>query len=243
MPTDFPANAASNKEITPEVTWAQRSSKTDPEKNFIYLTISVPDVSTSAMKLDMKPTALTFTGHSESKKATYHVELEFYEEIDPDKSQVKHSARDVEIKLQKKELKEVYWPRLLKDKAKVHFLKTDFDKWVDEDEQDGLPEDDPMNQFGGGGMPGMGADGGFGGLDFSKLGGGAGGMPDMGDMGGFGGEEDGEDDDGDDDMPALGEEAEVGKESKEAKEAKDDNADAAKDAPAASAAGKIEEVE
>jgi hypothetical protein len=30
----------------------------------------------------------------------------------------------------------------LKDAKKVHFLKTDFDKWVDEDEQDEAPEDD-----------------------------------------------------------------------------------------------------
>ena len=30
--------------------------------------------------------------------------------------------------LRKKELKEEYWPRLLKDSKKMHFLKTDFDK-------------------------------------------------------------------------------------------------------------------
>lgn len=30
----------------------------------------------------------------------------------------------------------------MKDAKKVHFLKTDFDKWVDEDEQDEAPEDD-----------------------------------------------------------------------------------------------------
>jgi hypothetical protein len=30
--------------------------------------------------------------------------------------------------LRKKELKEEYWPRLLKDNKKVHYLKTDFDK-------------------------------------------------------------------------------------------------------------------
>jgi len=30
--------------------------------------------------------------------------------------------------LQKKELSEEYWPRLLKEKAKMHFLKTDFNK-------------------------------------------------------------------------------------------------------------------
>ena len=72
----------------------------------------------------------------------------------------------------------------------MHYLKTDFDKvskscnrsqsvtgcglrancnqWVDEDEQDGAPEDDAMAGMGGmpgmGGMGGMGEDGGFGGI-------------------------------------------------------------------------------
>ena len=89
-------------------------------------------------------------------------------------------------------MKEEYWPRLLKDNKKVHFLRTDFDKvsskycleatirvaihicltiyiqWVDEDEQDAAPDDDlpGMGGMGGGmpGMEGMGADGGFGGI-------------------------------------------------------------------------------
>jgi hypothetical protein len=52
------------------------------------------------------------------------------------------------MKLRKKDLKEDYWPRLLKDAAKVQFLKTDFDKWVDEDEQNEAPEED-FSQFGG----------------------------------------------------------------------------------------------
>ena len=30
--------------------------------------------------------------------------------------------------LRKKEMKEEYWPRLLKESKKVHFVKTDFDK-------------------------------------------------------------------------------------------------------------------
>lgn len=108
--------------------WAQRSSSTDADRNFIYLTISVPDVPTKDMKLDLKSNKLTFTGHSETKKSTYHVEMEFYAEIDPEKSKVNHSARDVEMKLIKKELKDEYWPRLLKDQKRVHYLRTDFDK-------------------------------------------------------------------------------------------------------------------
>lgn len=180
---------------TPEVLWAQRSSTSDAEKNYIWLTISVPDVPKSSLKLDLQPTKLTFTGTSDSKKTTYHVELEFYAEIDPAESKTNHTAANIQLILRKKDLKEEYWPRLLKDSKKVHFLRTDFDKWVDEDEQNEAPEDDYMNQFGG-----MGEDGGFGGIDFSKLGGGAGG--DMPGMEGLGGDDE-EDDDDDEEMPDL----------------------------------------
>lgn len=130
------------------VLWAQRSSSTDAEKNFVYLTITVPDVPKSSMKLDLKPTGLTFTGHSDTLKKTYHLELEFYAEIDDKASKVNHTGKNVELKLQKKELNEAYWPRLLKEAKKVHFLRTDFDKWVDEDEQNEAAEED-FSQFGG----------------------------------------------------------------------------------------------
>jgi len=188
--------------LTPEVLWAQRSSKTDSSKNFIYVTIAVPDVPKENFKLDLKPTSLTFTGKSTTLKKTYHLELEFFGEIDEAESKINHTPRDVEMKLVKKELSDEYWPRLLKDKKKVHFLKTDFDKWVDEDEQNEAAEEDFSNFGGMGGMPGMGGGGSdFGGIDFSKLGGGAG-MPT--------GDEEEEEEDEDEDMPALeGEEDEA----------------------------------
>jgi len=154
----------SESQTTPEVLWAQRSSSSDPSKNFIYLTISVPDVSDNDMKLDIQPTKLTFTGKSHTKKVTYHVELEFYAEIDPAETKVHHTDRDLELVLRKKELKEEYWPRLLKDSKRVHFLKTDFDKWVDEDEQNAVDYDDDF-------MSRMSEQNNFGGIDFSKLGG------------------------------------------------------------------------
>ncbi|KAK3196551.1 p23 chaperone protein wos2 [Lecanicillium sp. MT-2017a] len=166
---------------TPEVLWAQRSSDSDASKNFVYLTISVPDVPKDGLQLDLKPSSLVFTGTSGTLHRKYHVELEFFAEIDPAESKINHTAKNIEMKLQKKELKLEYWPRLLKENKRLHFLKTDFDKWVDEDEQNEAPEED-FSQFGGmGGMPGMGGGmgGDFGGIDFSKLGGAAG-MPDLG---------------------------------------------------------------
>jgi len=206
--------------VTPEVTWAQRSSADDPEKNYVYLTIVAADVPESDLKLDLKEQSLSFKGTSTSKKCTYAIDLEFFAEIDPKESKISHSGRDVTMVLRKKEMKEEFWPRLLKDSKKMHFLKTNFDKWVDEDEQDEAPEDESMNQMnpmaGGGG-----GDGGFGGIDFSKLGAGGGGMPGMegmdmasmmqgmggaggmGGMPGMGGMGGDDSDDDDDDMPEL----------------------------------------
>lgn len=119
----------------------------DAAKNYVYLTISVPDVSKESLQLELKPTGVTFTGASSTLKRTYHVELELFGEIDPAESRVNHTSKNIEIKLQKKELKEEYWPRLLKASQKLHYLKTDFDKWVDEDEQNEVAEDD-MSKFG-----------------------------------------------------------------------------------------------
>ncbi|OCK86482.1 HSP20-like chaperone [Lepidopterella palustris CBS 459.81] len=187
--------------LTPEVLWAQRSSASDEAKNYIFLTIVCADVPEADTKISLEPTKLVFTGTSSTKKVTYHVELEFFAEIEPKESKINNTGRDIELVLRKKELKEGYWPRLLKESRKLHFLKTDFEKWVDEDEQDEAPEDDDymskMNPMAGGG------DGGFGGIDFSKLGAaqGAGGLPDLGEMANNG--EDSSDDEDDDEMPEL----------------------------------------
>lgn len=193
--------STSTKTTTPEVLWAQRSSDSNPEKNYIHITISAPDA--PKIDVDLKSTSLTFTGNSDTKNTRYHVELELYGEIDTENSKTHHTSRGVEFVLRKKELKSEYWPRLLKESKRVHFLKTDFDKWVDEDEQDGAVEDDPIGGMGGmegmGGMGGLGGDGGFGGLDFSKLPGGAGGAGGAS----FGGEGADELDDEDDEMPDL----------------------------------------
>ncbi|OJD11545.1 hypothetical protein AJ78_07705 [Emergomyces pasteurianus Ep9510] len=186
---------------TPEVLWAQRSSSTDPEKNILYVHLGVPDVPPSSAKLSLTPTSISFSGHSDTKKIDYKVDLELYGEIDVDNSKSHHSPRGVDLVLRKKEIKDEYWPRFLKESKKVHFLKTDFDKWVDEDEQNTAADDDYGNLGDMGGMGGMGGMGdGMGGIDFSKLGAG------MGDMSGLGGMEGADDDGSDDDMPALEEE-------------------------------------
>lgn len=190
--------------VHPEVTWAQRSSADEPERNYLYVSLKTPDVPKEKAELKLSGNNVSFTGPS-GKGVTYNVSLDLFGEIDAENSKVNHTDREVELVLRKKELKEEYWPRLLKDSKKVHFLKTDFDKWVDEDEQDEAGEDDYANNFGG--MGGEGAEGGLSNIDFSKLGGmgGAGGMPDLsalaGAAGGAPGAEGEEDDD--EELPEL----------------------------------------
>lgn len=50
------------------------------------------------------------------------------------------TTRAIVLVLRKKELKQEYWPRLTKEKPNRNWIKTDFSKWVDEDEQDGAAE-------------------------------------------------------------------------------------------------------
>lgn len=133
--------------ILAAVLWAQRSSDSDPEKNYVYLTIVVPDVPKDKLKLDIKDQSLSFSGRSDTLKRNYQLDLELYAPIDKDQTKVLHTGMKIEAKLQKKELSEEFWPRLLKDKAKVHYLKTDFDRWVDEDEQEEAGEED-FSKFG-----------------------------------------------------------------------------------------------
>ncbi|KAK6521768.1 Prostaglandin E synthase 3 (Cytosolic) [Arthrobotrys conoides] len=204
--------ASSSTTFFPEVLWAQRSSPSVAEKNTLYVTILQSDVSKENLKLDLTPTSLTYKGVT-NKGKEYSFKVDFFEEIDVENSRHIHTDRATECIIRKKALKEEFWPRLTKEKVKLHWLKTDFDKWVDEDEQDGPapePDYDPnmMSQFGGGEDAG-----GFGGIDFSKLGGasdlsglggmGGMGMPGMPGMDMSGGGAGLEDDSDDEDMPDL----------------------------------------
>jgi len=193
-----------SKILHPEVLWAQRSSESEEEKNVVYLSVNAIDL--QHPKVDLTSTGVTVEGTQKQTNAVYKAALEFYEEIDVKASKYHTTDRGVIFILRKTTKKSEYWPRLTKSNKKEHFIRTDFEKWVDEDEQDG-DASDPMSSynFGAGGMPDMGD------LDFSKLGGAGG----MGDMGASMGMDDDADSD-DDDMPDLASEEVPAKESEPA---------------------------
>jgi len=164
----------------PEILWAQRSSTTVDAKNVVYLTVNLPDIKLDSLKYDLTPSLISFQAKAGSDAKEYAFKLDLYEPVVPEDSTKRLSDRHFVVVLRKKEKKIDYWPRLTKEKVKTTYVKTDFDKWVDEDEQEDKDDAFDEDDFNMGG-PGFGGPGGPGGM------GGMAGMAGMGGMGGMGG--------------------------------------------------------
>jgi len=114
-----------NDNLVPPVIWAQRADK-------LYVTLNIEDCKNIDVKFENA--SLHFKGVS-GQKVEYDFTLEFFKEIDTEKSKYAVLPRHIPMVIVKKE-SGPYWPRLLKDTSKKHWLKTDFDKWRDEDDSD-----------------------------------------------------------------------------------------------------------
>ncbi|KZV88038.1 HSP20-like chaperone [Exidia glandulosa HHB12029] len=185
----------------PEVLWAQRSHEVDETKNIVYLTVNLIEIDASSVVYDLSATGLNFKAKSGDKE--YEFAIQFFEDIVPEESTHRLTTRSLSAVLRKKNKKAEFWPRLTKEKVKLAFVKTDFSKWVDEDEQDGEPAASFDDDGFGGGPSGPG------GMDFGNMmsqfgAGGMGGMPGMGGMGGMPGMDFGGGDDDDDDHDHAG---------------------------------------
>ena len=162
---------------TASIKWAQR-------KDSLYVTICLADVTNHTLELTDK--SLTFTGTADKKE--YGVTLDFFKEVDSEGSISKVLPQSIQMKIMKKDQEdEEFWPRLLVDKLKEkNMVKIDWDRYVDEDEEEeGFDEAALAGGQGMGGMPpgmgGMGGPGGPGGMDMAAM------MQQMGGMGGAGG--------------------------------------------------------
>ncbi|CCF57957.1 hypothetical protein KAFR_0D03090 [Kazachstania africana CBS 2517] len=162
---------SSNNTLIPEVLWAQRSSDNDKDKNYLLLTISIPDCDKPSLKIDansMELDAKSLPHRGDEESHHYNLKIDFFKEILPDLTlHKKANGQHYFLKIFKKDLQTEYWPRLTKEKIKYPYIKTDFDKWVDEDEQEEIPQtnDQDLNS-----------------LDFSQLMQGAGGAGNLQEM-------------------------------------------------------------
>ncbi|XP_048756972.1 uncharacterized protein LOC125667491 isoform X1 [Ostrea edulis] len=165
--------------------WAQRKDK-------LYVTVDVEDC--SEPQIELTETSLTFKARGGAEKKWYEAKIEFFKEVDPKESKYTVLPRNVPFVIKKKE-EGHFWPRLIKDKVKVHWIRTDFNKWKDEDDSDYEDESGDMDL-----EAMMSKMGGLGGMDNPM-----GMMNNMGGMG-MGGQEDGgkeSEDSDDEDLPDL----------------------------------------
>lgn len=75
---------------------------------------------------------MDFSGIGTLDNKSYKVSITFLHKINPDKVTNKNTARCIEFVIPKAE-SGPYWQSLTTDKKKPHFLKVDFNKWVDEE--------------------------------------------------------------------------------------------------------------
>ncbi|KAJ0982574.1 hypothetical protein J5N97_010829 [Dioscorea zingiberensis] len=123
----------------PEVLWAQRSDK-------VYLTISLPDAKN--VSTQSEPQGL-FTFSATGKQGEpFSFSLELYGPILPEGSKVNIGLRNILCTIQKEN--KGWWKRLLRSEEKpAPYIKVDWNKWCDEDEEetayDSASDDDAGN--------------------------------------------------------------------------------------------------
>ncbi|XP_014770918.1 co-chaperone protein daf-41 [Octopus bimaculoides] len=132
-----------NTTVIPPVSWAQRKDK-------LFLTIHVEDCVDPTF--DVQGSFLSFQGKGGPQKKTFAVNLTFYKDVNPQGYKKNIGGRELHFVIKKKD--EDWWPRLLKQEERIHYLKTDFTRWKDEDDSDtDEPDDfnlkDMMNKMGG----------------------------------------------------------------------------------------------
>ncbi|XP_018433914.1 co-chaperone protein p23-1 isoform X1 [Raphanus sativus] len=111
----------------PTVKWAQRSDK-------VYITVELPDAEDVKLKLEPQG-KFFFSATGGASKTKYEVDLDLFDSVDVNESKASVSSRSVCYLVKKAESK--WWNRLIKQEGKPPvYLKVDWDKWVDEDEDD-----------------------------------------------------------------------------------------------------------
>ncbi|XVE55082.1 hypothetical protein DITRI_Ditri03aG0132300 [Diplodiscus trichospermus] len=111
----------------PSVKWAQRS-------DVVFITIELPDAQDVKLKLEPEG-KFFFSATSGADKIPYEVDLDLHDKVVVDESKASVGKRNICYLVKKAENK--WWSRLLKQEGKPPvFLKVDWDKWVDDDEED-----------------------------------------------------------------------------------------------------------
>lgn len=125
-----------SKEITvnnPFVKWAQR-------KTGVSITIEARDLAEENRVIELTPEGhLKFGGKNKKGDVEYQRELQLFGAVVTEESKWKVTDACVLFSIGKLDKDADFWPKLTTDKEKLPWLKVDWDKWVDESDEE--PED------------------------------------------------------------------------------------------------------
>lgn len=112
----------------PPMMWAQ-------DRNHVFITIKIQDFAKDL--IEFHDAHFVFKGKTKSPPMDYDMLFNFFNEILPEHEETKYSifGRNVLIELRKKDPK-IWWPRLAQTSQKLHNVKIDWERWVDDDEED-----------------------------------------------------------------------------------------------------------
>ncbi|XP_062016302.1 uncharacterized protein OsI_027940-like [Rosa rugosa] len=109
----------------PEVKWAQREDK-------VFLTVLLPVAKDAKVKLEPEGVFI-FSASAGAGNNHYELKLDLFDKVDVEESKISIGVRSIVCIVEKAE--KVWWSKLLKGDGKTpHYVKVDWDKWVDEDE-------------------------------------------------------------------------------------------------------------
>ncbi|KAH0787034.1 HSP20-like chaperone [Histomonas meleagridis] len=106
----------------------------------VYVTIKLQDVQDE--EIQFNPNCFIFKGRTVSPDQKYDLNLELFDEIDPTDKETRYVkyGRYIQLNLRKRN-SSVWWPRLAKTTQKLHYVKIDWEKWVDDDEDFSASDD------------------------------------------------------------------------------------------------------
>ncbi|RAL39189.1 hypothetical protein DM860_002722 [Cuscuta australis] len=115
----------------PEVLWAQRYGK-------VYLTISLPDAKNVSVEPDSAG-VFAFSAMG-ALGEPFSFTLQLFDCIVPKDCKTKFGLRNILCSIQKEQ--KSWWPRLLKsDQKPPPYIKVDWNKWCDEDDEESSDAD------------------------------------------------------------------------------------------------------
>ena len=112
----------------PPIMWAQ-------DHEHVFVTIKLHDVIDEEIKFHSN--GFYFKGKTKKPEQTYETTFTLFNEILPNDEETKYQklARDIKLNMRKKDANS-WWPRLAQTSAKLHNVSIDWDKWVDDSDED-----------------------------------------------------------------------------------------------------------